>query len=185
MEDQLIIKLFFQRSESAITKLSEKYGNLCKSLSYNILKNHQDAEECVNDAYLAAWNTIPPQEPKPLSAYICRITRNLSLKRYHANTAQKRNNYYDAVLEEFQDCLESTAAVEDVILVKELSQQVNSFLGTLKVKDRVIFIQRYWFCDSIPEIAKKLGVSANYVTVHLHRTREKLKKYLKKEGLLL
>lgn len=185
LEDQLIIKLFFERSESAITELSCKYGGLCASLAYNILKNEQDVEECVNDVYLAAWNTIPPKTPDPLPAYICRITKNLSLKRYHLNTAKKRNNYYDLALDEIAECLEGISNVEDEILVKELSVQINTFLAKLKVKDRIIFIQRYWFCDSIQEIAHKLGVSANYATVHLHRTRTKLKKYLEMEGFLL
>lgn len=184
MEDQLIIKLFFERSEDAITELSKKYGKLCRFLANNILKNEQDAEECVNDAYLAAWNTIPPESPSSLSTYICRITRNLSLKRYHSNTAQKRNGYYDVLLEEIEDCLESGEAVEDEILVREMSAQVNLFLGKLKEKDRIIFIRRYWFCDDIPQIAENLGVNTNYVRVHLYRTREKLKKYLKMEGLL-
>ena len=185
MEDQLIIKLFFERSETAITELANKYGGLCASLAYNILKNEQDVEECVNDAYLAAWNAIPPETPNPLSAYICRITRNLSLKKYHLNTAKKRNNYYDLALEEIEGCLVGISNVEDEILVKELSAQINAFLEKLKEKDRIIFIQRYWFCDSAQEIAKKLGVSVNYVTVHLHRTRVKLKKYLEMEECLL
>lgn len=184
LKDQLIIKLFFERSERAIVELSRKYGKLCKSLANNILKNEQDAEECVNDAYLAAWNMIPPKEPNPLSSYICRITRNLSLKRYRFNTAKKRNSYYDVILEEIADCLSAGEEVEDKILMREMSERVNFFLGKMKKKDRVIFVQRYWFCDSISEIAQKMGVSTNYVTVHLHRTREKLKKYLESEGML-
>lgn len=178
MEDQLIINLFFERSENAISELAKKYGRLCQSISYNILKNEQDVEECVNDTYLAAWNTIPPQNPNPLQAYICRIARNLSLKKYHANTAQKRNNFYDVVLEEIADCLEGRDNVEEEILVRELSERINEFLETLKVKDRVIFVQRYWYLAPISEIAKKLNMSLNSVTVHLHRTREKLRKYL-------
>lgn len=185
MEDDVIIKLFFERSERAITELANKYGKLCFSLSDNILKNREDAEECVNDAYLAVWNRIPPETPKPLMAYICKITRNLSLKKWHSNTAQKRNNYYNVILDEIEECLSGKATVEEEILVQEMSEQVNLFLEKLKEKDRVIFVQRYWFCDSIPQIAKDMGVSTNYVTVHLHRTREKLKKYLKKEGLLI
>ena len=119
-----------------------------------------------------------------MSSYICRIARNLSLKRYQSNTAQKRNSYYDVLLEEVSECLESAGTVEDEVLVRELSDYVNRFLGQIKQKDRVIFVQRYWFCKEIREIAKELGVSRNYVTVHLHRTREKLKFYLRTEGLL-
>lgn len=178
MEDQLIIKLFYERSEKAIDELSKKYGKLCSSVSYNILKNEEDVEECVNDTFLTAWNTIPPERPNPLQTYVCKIARNLSLKRYHINTAQKRNHYYDVILEEIADCLESNTKVEDEILARELSEQINEFLGTLKIKERAIFVQRYWYCSSIPEIANKMNMSTNQVTVRLHRTREKLKKYL-------
>ncbi len=184
MEDQLIVELFLERSEQAIAELDHKYGNLCRGLSRRILRSEQDAQECVNDAYLAVWNNIPPERPDPLSSYICRIARNLSLKRYQSNTAQKRNSYYDVLLEEVSECLESAGTVEDEVLVRELSDYVNRFLGQIKQKDRVIFVQRYWFCKEIREIAKELGVSRNYVTVHLHRTREKLKFYLRTEGLL-
>lgn len=103
MDDWLIIKMFFERSEQAINSLSLKYGNLCKSISYNILSNKEDAEECVNDVYLAVWNTIPPQRPDSLSAYISKITRNISLKKYRRNTADKRNNRYDISLDELQN----------------------------------------------------------------------------------
>lgn len=185
MQDQMIINLFLERSEAAITELSKKYGKQCKSLAYRILQNEQDAEECVNDAYLAAWNAIPPQSPDPLGAYICRITRNLSLKKYHFNTAQKRNSRYDLILEELAECIDGKAGVEDAVLAKELAGQIHSFMDTLKVKDRVMFVRRYYFCDPVMQIAGEMGVSTNYVTVHLHRTREKLKGFLKKEGFLL
>lgn len=174
MEDKSIINLFFERSETAIAEVAGKYGKLCQSISYNILRNEQDAEECVNDTFLAVWNAIPPEKPDPLQAYICRITRNLSLKKYHANTAQKRNNHYDVILEEISDCLESKVMVEDEILAKELVSQINAFLATLKVGDRVLFIRRYWYCDSISEIAKNLNISVNTATVRLHRIRKKL-----------
>lgn len=182
MEDQMIIKLFLERSENAISELSHKYASLCKSLSYYILNNEQDAEECVNDTFLAAWNSIPPNEPNPLSSYICRITRNLSLKKYHTNTAKKRNNYYDMILEEIEDCFIGKNITEDEILVQELTKYINTFLSQLKEKDRIIFVQRYWFCYSIQEISAKMNLNPNYINVNLHRTREKLKSYLKKEG---
>lgn len=185
MEDQLIIELFFERSEQAILELSKKYGALCRSLSMRILHNDQDAEECVNDAFLAAWNTIPPEKPEPLSAYICRITRNLSLKKYHSLTAQKRNSQYDMILEEAAEFLAAKDSVEDELIAGEIAGRINHFLGELRQKDRVIFVQRYWFCKEIPEIAAELGLSKNYVNVRLHRTRERLKKYLRAEGYLL
>lgn len=182
MEDQLIIKLFFERSEDAIRELDLKYGKICKRLANRFLHNEQDSEECINDAYLAVWNTIPPQNPNPFSAYVFRIVKNTALKKYRANTAQKRNNHYDVILEEVDEFLAVNETVESEILAKEISNKINIFLGTLKEKDRVIFVQRYWLCYSIEEIAINTGASKNYVTVHLYRTREKLRDYLKEEG---
>lgn len=185
MDDQLIIDGFWERSEKAINDLSDKYGYLCKAIANHILNNEQDSEECVNDALLAAWNTIPPNKPSPLSAYICKITKNIALNKYHANTAQKRNNYYDTVLDELEECIASSISVEDEILAKELKHSINGFLKELKETDRIIFIKRYWFLETITEIADNTGKSKNYITVHLHRSREKLKNYLKKKGLVL
>ena len=182
MDDSKIIELFYARSEQAIMELSKKYGAVCSKVARNILNNSLDAEECVNDAYLGAWNTIPPQNPAPLLAYVCRIVRNLSTARYHANTALKRNSYYDAVLDELEECLASPADVEMEISAKELSGAVDRFLDTLDQDARVMFVRRYWYSDSIPEIAARFGTSNNNVSVRLSRTREKLKKYLWKEG---
>lgn len=182
MDDQLIIQLFNKRSERAIAAINEKYGKMCKAISYRILKNEQDAEECVNDVYLVAWNTIPPETPNPLSSYIGRVARNLSLKRYRHNTAQKRNNFYDASLEEIEECICSTLTSEKGIEEHELTNEINSFLAGVKKIDRVIFMKRYWFCYEIAEIAEEMDLSTNYVNVHLHRTKEKLKKYLIKEN---
>lgn len=182
LEDQLILKLLFERSENAIKELSHKYSSLCQSISFNILGTKQDVDECINDALLAVWNSIPPERPASLQAYICKITRNLSLKKYSYNTATKRNNRYDAVLDELEECLSEGTTVEDGLIEKELTNEINSFLGTLKEKERVIFVKRYWFHESINEIAGHIGKTNNYVNVHLHRSREKLKAYLKKEG---
>lgn len=184
MEDQLIIQKFCERQEQAIQDLSDKYGMLCQSIADRILSNRQDAEECVNDTLLVAWNTIPPEHPNPLSAYVCRITRNLSLKKYHANTAQKRNHYYDLVIDELEESLVGKESVEDEILTKELENVINGFLSRCRQCDRIIFIKRYWFFEPIPEIAETLGKSKNYVTVHLHRTRKRLESYLKEKGLM-
>ena len=182
MEEQMIIKLLFERSEVAIHELSLEYGKTCKRLAFKILSNQQDVEECINDAYLAVWNSIPPKKPNPLAAYIYRIVKNIALKKYCTNTAQKRNHYYDVILEEVDEFLSVNETVESEILAKEISNKINIFLGTLKEKDRVIFVQRYWLCYSIEEIAINTGASKNYVTVHLYRTREKLRDYLKEEG---
>lgn len=183
MEDQLIIDLFFERSEDAISELSLKYEGICKRLARRILQSEQDVEECMNDAYLAVWNSIPPMKPDCLPAYFCRIVKNVSLKRYRMNQAGKRNRNYEVILDEVDDFLCAGENLESEILAKEVSMAINTFLGTLKEKDRVMFVQRYWFCYSVEEIAESIGKSKNYVTVKLHRTREKLREHLKKEGL--
>ncbi len=185
LEDTDIIELFYNRSEQAIKELSEKYGAVCSQVSKNILKNSQDAEECVNDAYLAVWNTIPPQKPEHLLAYICRIVRNISITKYHSNTAKKRNSYYDIALDELDECIMSGLSVEDEIDARELSCLINIFLDTLSKENRVIFVWRYWFSDSVQDIAEKLGISSNNVSVRLSRIRSKLKKFLKKEGYVV
>ncbi len=174
----MIISLFFDRSEQAIEKLSEKYGALCMSISKNILKNEADAQECVNDAYLGVWNTIPPKKPEGLAAYVCRIVRNISTARYHRNTAQKRNSYYDTALDELTECIPSS----DSYSAKELTESLDSFLDTVSRENRVIFLRRYWFGDSIESIAKRMKMTENNVSVRLSRTRDRLRQYLRKEG---
>lgn len=182
LEDSRIIKLFYQRSEQAITELSAKYGALYHKIAENILNNSLDAEECVNDAYLGVWNTIPPKKPDPLLAYVCRIVRNISITRYHANTALKRNSVYDAALDELEDCLGSGSDVEEELSVKELSRLIDRFLYTLDQENRVLFVRRYWYSDSVADIARRMKLSDNCVSVRLSRIRGKLKQYLKKEG---
>ncbi len=185
MDDSKIVELFYARSEQAIMELSMKYGGIFKKVARNILNDPLDAEECVNDAYLGAWNTIPPQKPDPLLAYICRIVRNLATMKYHANTAIKRNSFYDTALDELEDCLASPADVDEELSAKELSHLLDCFLDTLEEKNRVMFVRRYWYSDSIPDIASRFHMSNNNVSVRLLRTREKLRKYLMKEGYLL
>ena len=139
MEDLKIIALFYQRSEQAIIELSNKYGAICRKVANNILNNRQDTEECLNDAYLGAWNTIPPQNPNPLLTYICRIVRNLAIKRYHANTAAKRNSTYDIVLDELENCFPSEDTVETEWEAKEIIESINRFLACLEQDNCVIF----------------------------------------------
>ncbi len=177
MDDSAIIELFYARSEQAICELDQKYGRVCRKLSYNILNNLQDAEECVNDTYLGAWNAIPPARPNPLLSYLCRIVRNLSLMRYHANTAAKRNGNYDVVLEELENCLASMDSVEADMEEKELIRRIEDFLETLSVENRVIFMRRYWFSDSYAEIAQRTGLSEKNVSVRLTRLRKQLRRY--------
>ena len=182
LEDSKIIELFFARVEQAIVELSAKYGTVCGRIARNILKNDLDAEECVNDTYLAAWNTIPPQKPNPLRTYIFRIVRNISIARYHANTSVKRNSYYDVALDELENCLATALTVEQEISAKELSLQIDRFLDTLDKENRVMFVRRYWYSDSITDIAEMFQISNHNVSVRLSRTRDKLKTHLKKEG---
>lgn len=183
VEDNKIVELFYARSEQAIMELEKKYGAVCGKVARNILNNFLDAEECVNDAYLGAWNTIPPQNPNPLLTYICRIVRNLSIKKYHANSAFKRNSFYDVALDELEECIASAETVESNFSSKELTQLLDSFLDTLEQETRAIFVCRYWSADSIPEIAKRFHLKDNTVSVRLSRTRDKLREYLKKEGI--
>ena len=183
MKDSKIIELFYERSEQAIVELSKKYGDICYRIAANILKNDADAEECVNDTYLGAWNTIPPQRPDPLQAYICRIARNVSIKRYHQNTAQKRNSYYDVALDELEDCLSCSTDVQDEIHADALAALFDDFLDSLDQTNRVMFVRRYWFSDPISEIAAQFHLSNHAVTVRLSRTREKLRQYLCKKGV--
>lgn len=185
LEDSKIIELFFARTEQAIVELSAKYGTVCGRIARNILKNNLDAEECVNDTYLAAWNTIPPQKPDPLRTYIFRIVRNIAITKYHANTSAKRNSYYDVALEELEDCLAASSGVEQEISGKELTRQIDRFLAALDEKDQVMFVRRYWYSDSISDIAERFNMSNNNVSVRLSRIREKLKTNLKKEGFEL
>lgn len=185
LNDSKIIEMFYARSEQAIVELSAKYGALCGKIARNILNNDLDAEECVNDTYLALWNTIPPQKPDPLRAYVCRIVRNISTAKYHANTCIKCNSVYDVALDELENCLSSSASVEEELSAKELSQLLDRFLDTLSQENRVMFVRRYWYSDSVGEIAEKFRISNNNAAVRLSRIREKLKKFLKEEGYLV
>lgn len=184
MDDSKIIALFNERSQQGITALSEKYGKLCLKIAENILKNREDSEECVNDTYLAVWNTVPPENPDPLKTYLLKIVRNTAIKKYHSNTAVKRNSFYDTALDELENILFHEDTVENELLLKELSKAVNSFLEDTSKESRVIFLRRYYFGDSVKDIAEMTGNTPHFVSVRLSRTREKLKKYLQKEGLL-
>ena len=177
-DDEKIIELFFERSEQAIRELDIKYGKLCRNLSYNIVNSRRDAEECVNDAYLGAWNAIPPARPDPLLSYIVKIVRNISLKIYWRKEAAKRSGHYTVALEEIEGCIADQKTVEDEIEARELARIIESFLDTLTVENRVIFMRRYWFSDSCKDIAEFVGLSEKNISVRLTRIREKMKQYL-------
>ena len=178
MEDREIIRLLFERSEGAISALSQKYGALCFQIADGILNDRQDAEECVNDAYLGAWNAIPPVKPDPLLTYICKIVRNISLNLYHRKEAAKRSSHYTIAMEEIEACIAATNAVEAEIEAVELAHIIERFLDTLTVENRVLFMRRYWFSDSCRDIAGFMGLTEKNVSVRLTRIREKLRQYL-------
>ena len=185
MDDEKIIELFFNRSEQAIEEVDKKYGKTCHNISYNILHNKLDAEECVNDAYFGAWNAIPPARPNPLLTYLCKIVRNLSLKRYEFNTAIKRNSTYDVAMEELESCLSSPETIESEIALKELTHIIENFLDSLSTENRVIFLRRYWFSDTYSDIAARVGMTEKNVSVRLTRIREKLRNYLTEREVLV
>ena len=178
IDDEKIIELFFARSEQGIQELDHKYGKICHNLSYNIVNSRQDAEECVNDAYLGAWNAIPPVRPNPLSSYIAKIVRNISLKIYWKKEAAKRSGCYTVALEEIEACVADQNTVEDEIGAKELAHIIGEFLDTLTIENRVIFMRRYWFSDSYKDIAEFVGLSEKNISVRLTRIRQKMKSYL-------
>lgn len=182
MEDKLIIRLLWERSEQAIESLSKKYGRLVRQIAANILVDEEDAAECVNDTWLGVWNAIPPARPEKLMPYICRIARNISLKRHRDNTARRRDRRGDLPLCELEDCLPARS-VEEVWSARELGRTIDRFLDTLEAENRVIFVRRYWFSDPVSEIAVRMGMSANQISVRLSRVRRRLKDYLAKEGI--
>ncbi len=178
IDDEKIIEMFFERSEQGIRELDIKYGKICHNFSYNILNSRQDAEECVNDAYLGAWNAIPPARPNPLLSYIIKIVRNVSLKVYWRKKAAKRSGHYTIALQEIENCIADNKTVEDEIEDRELARIIEEFLDTLTLENRVIFMRRYWFADSCKDIAEFVGLSEKNISVRLTRIREKMKQYL-------
>ena len=184
MKDEEIIALFFARSEQAICELDKKYGCTFRALSYHILNDRQDVEECVNDACLCAWSAIPPERPTHLTAYICRIVRNLSLKAYRAKTATKRSSVYTVALEEIGDCIPSSDTVETQMGARSLGHSLNQFLKTLTPRERVIFMRRYAYLDSYAAIARRVGISEKNVSVRLTLIRRKLKQYFAEQEVL-
>ncbi len=186
MEDTDLITLYWAREEAAITETAKQYGRYCFRIAYNILQNPEDSEECVNDAYLQAWNTIPPSRPNPLSTFLGRITRNLSLNRYDYHHAQKRGGGQVALtLTELEDCIPVAESTEDIITQRELTALCNDFISKLPTEVRILFVRRYWYLDSIKDIAKSYHLTESKVKVTLKRTREKLRQRLTEEGITL
>lgn len=184
MEDKRIVELFFERSEKAIEESEKKYGRYCHSVAFSILGSEQDAEEVVNDTYLRAWNSIPPQRPTKLGAFLSRIARNLSLDRYDARRKDRENLAFEHTLEELAECLPDTSrnSMSDEVALRDA---VNSFLASLDEKTRIIFMRRYWYMMPIARVAKLSRESESNVKTILFRTRKKFKEHLRKEGIVI
>ena len=178
MDDASLLKLFRERDETAIAEMKQKYGSLCFYVAKNILSQQEDAEECVNSAYYEVWNNIPPDCPNDFKSYLCRIVRNIAIKRFQYNTAEKRNGKFTVALDEIAECVPSTESCTD----EGLADAISRFLRTQDEQHRKVFIRRYWYGDSLSQIAAYYGMNEKTVATNLFRTRKKLKAFLQKEG---
>ena len=185
MDDSKIVDLYWDRKEQAIEETQKKYGSYCYKIAYNILTSKEDAEESVNDTYMTAWNTIPPRRPSVLATFLGKITRHLSIDRWRTRSAYKRGGGQVVLaLEELEECVASPESVEQTYAKKELLAAYQRFVERLPVTERRVFLLRYWYLDSIGDIAQKYGFSESKVKSMLHRTRQKLNRCLAEEGLL-
>ena len=182
MEDRKILMLLLNRAENGLAAVQKKYGGLLYRICMNILQIPQDAQECVNDTYLALWNAIPPATPDPLTPYVCRTGRNVALNRLRSNTAQKRDGGYSLSIDELAECIPDTC-LEERVTARALGKAIDEFLTMQTRENRVLFLRRYWFGDSVADAAKAVGISANTGAVRLHRVREKLRQYLTEREL--
>lgn len=185
MHDSQIIDLYWKRSDRAIKETDKKYGRLCLYVAKNILANIEDAKEVVSDTYLGTWNAIPPARPNVLSAFLCRITKNIALTKYDYNTAKKRNPEVLKSLSELDEIVSGIEDPQQQYEAIELARIINDFLKLLDYERRNIFLRRYWYYDSISSIASRFSMSESKVKSMLFRTRNKLKVYLFQEGVLL
>lgn len=186
MEDRDIVALYWERNQEAIAETEKKYGRYCYSIAYNILYNAEDAEESVNDALMNAWNSIPPHMPSVLSAFLGKITRYVSLKKWRYARTQKRGGGEIALAyEELSDCIPSGKSVEETLHEKELAEIIDCFLDELPAAERHIFICRYWYFDDISTISKQFGFSSSKVKSILYRIRKKLLSRLNEEGIFI
>ena len=184
MEDAKIIELYNARNEFAITETERKFGKMLFAIAMNILSSHEDSEETVNDTYEKAWNSIPPQMPNSLGAWLGKITRNISISRWRKNKARKRSGI-EIMLSELEECIPSKADIETESETKEIIAALNSWLATLKKEERMIFIRRYWYGDEVAELAKKSDIPPKKLSSKMFRLRKSLKEYLEKEGIAI
>lgn len=185
LEDKKIVELFWKRIEQAITETNIKYGKLCRRIATNMLFNSEDAEEIVNDTYLGLWNAIPPNKPRYLMPFVCRITKNLAMGRLDYANAKKRNGFETLSFEELGDIVSGDSSVEEEYEIKEIAGYINEFIKRLPQKKQVLFVRRYWCYDSIKKIASELKMNEDTVKSELLRMRKKLKKYLEEKGVIL
>lgn len=185
MTDDKIIQLFFQRKEEAIKETYKKYGSYCFKIANNILGNREDSEECLNDTWLRIWDSIPPTRPVHFRLFLAKIVRNLSVNRYRSRCTNKRGKGEMAlVLDELEECIKGPSDVESLYIAEELQSTINKFVRGLPEKEGNIFIRRYFYSDPIKDISNRYHISENNVRVMLHRTRNKLKVRLEREGYI-
>lgn len=184
MDDNKIIDLYWARSQQAITESETKYGAYCRTIARNILNREEDAEECVNDTWLRAWNVMPPQRPTLLQAFFGKLTRNLSLDRWRRDRAQKRGgSQVELALDELEDCLAARDRVDEQLDAQQTAGLISAFVRSLPQADRMLFVRRYWYLDDIQTLSRSLGMGQSQVKSRLHRIRLRLKKELEKEGV--
>ena len=185
MEDKEIVALYWARSQEAISRTAEKYGNYCTSIARNILGSEEDAEECVDDAWLGAWNSIPPQRPERLAGFLGKLVRSRAIDLWRARHREKRGGgTVDATLDELAELLPAGESPEQELLNRELVRAIDRFLASLPAEERNVFLVRYWYLESIAGISERFGFSSGKVRSMLHRTRNKLRVFLQKEDLL-
>lgn len=185
MDDGRIIELYHRRDERAIRESSRKYGLLCRRIALNILGIQEDAEECVNDTWYAAWKRMPPDRPRALGAFLGRITRNLSISRWRACHAKKRYSGTEILLSELDDCIPASDDVEHAAERRELAGLLNSWLDSLPKEDCMLFVRRYWYGDAANALAEEMGCTPNQMAQRMMRLRRKLKVFLEQEGVCL
>lgn len=186
MDDRRIVELFLERSEEAILETDIKYGRYCHKIAFNVLGNDEDSEECVNDAYMRAWGSIPPNEPDSMASYIGRITRNLALDRLRQKQSDKRGNgEVPVVLDELAECVSGHDELERRQDSAEIAAAIDSFLDELNSVERGVFLRRYWMMEPIADVANRYDISVSKTTTMLFRLRNRLKKHFMKEGIPL
>ncbi len=185
MEDAAIIGLYWARDERAIAASDAKYGGLCRGLSQSILDSREDAEECVNDTWQRAWDTMPPQRPGCLRAYLAKIVRNLSIDRWRARRADRRGGGMEELLAELEDCLPAAPSAEELTEVRETARAIGRWLDTLSPADRRAFLRRYWYGQRVDRVARQAGCSPNSMAKRLGRLRAGLRKALEQEGIVV